>query len=203
LRALVIVLLVLTVLMLVPLGVDGGYNGRSLILGIRIGLFNIRILPRKEKKYKPPKHKKPKKQKKPSKIEEEEPEDKKPLDKKKLAALVKAALKVLGRLKRKLRVDYIRIHYTFASDDPFDTAMGFGASSAAIGAFLPLIDNAFVINERDIGTSFDFLTDKPRFDFWITMSIQIWEILYLAIVFGIDFLILRIKHRRKNRKGKE
>lgn len=199
-RALVIVLLVLTVLLLTPLGVDGGYNGKSLILGIRIGFLNIRILPKKKKQIVP---KIPKKRKVPKQTPEKTEKKKKPFDKEEIKALIKPALKALGRFRKKLRLDYLRIHYTFASDDPYKTAMGFGMSSAALGVILPLVENAFDIGERDVGTSFDFLCDKPVFDCWITTTIHVWEILYIAIAFGIDYLKLKIKQKREDRKGKE
>ncbi len=205
-RALVIVLLVLTVLLLTPLGIDGGYKGKALILGIRIGFLNIRVFPRKKKHAKP---KIPKKKKTPTQTGEAsepngtEKKGKKQFDKETLKGLVKPALKALGRFRKKLHVDYLRIHYTFATDDPYKTAMGFGMSSVALGTILPLVENAFNIEERDIGTSFDFLSDKPEFDCWITTTIQVWEVLYIAIAFGIDYLKLKIKQKREARKGKE
>ena len=203
LRALIIVLLILTVLLLTPLGVDGGYNGKSLILGIRIGFLNIRILPKKKKSTKPkiPKQKKALKQT--GEISKTKKAPKKSFDKKLLKSLIKPALKALGRFRKKLRLDYIRLHYTFASDDPYKTAMGFGVSSAAMNTILPLIENAFEIGERDIGTSFDFLSDKPIFDCWITTTIHVWEVLYIAIVFGIDYLKLIIKRKKEDRKRRE
>lgn len=202
-RALVIVLLVLTVLLLTPLGIDGGYSSKNLVLGIRIGFLNIRVFPRKKKHTKP---KIPKQKKIPKQTREEaegELPQKKPFDMEMLKGLIKPVLKSLGRFRKKLHVDYLRIHYTFATDDPFKTAMGFGMSSAALNAILPLVDNAFDIGERDVGTSFDFLSDKPEFNCWISMSIQVWEIFYIAIAFGIDYLKLKIKQKRKARKGKE
>ena len=197
-KTLVIVLLILTVFLLVPLGIDGGYKSERLILGIRVGFFNIRILPKKEKPDRPKirrKVPKPKREKATGKGK-----SKKPLDKKELIGLIKAALRALGRLRRKLNVEYLRIRYTFASSDPFNSAIGFGVSSAAIYSVLPLIDNAFDIEKRDIGTSFDFLSDKPTFECWITMTIQVWEAFYVAIAFGIDFLKLKIKRKREHRK---
>lgn len=205
-EALIIVLLVLTVLLIIPVGIDGGYNGKSLILGIKIGFFNIRLLPKKKKPYKLEKRKKPKKQKKqtePNENKEKEPKQKKPFDKEQLRSLVKFALKALGRFRKKLRVNYLRVHYTCASGDPFATAMGFGASNAVLNTIVPLLDDAFIIDRRDIGTSYDFLSDKPVFDFWITMTIQIWEILYIAIAFGFDLLMMKIKQKRKGQKRKE
>lgn len=202
-RALIIVFLVLTVLLLTPLGVDGGYNGKSLILGLRIGFLNIRIMPRKKKRAKPKIPKKKKAQKQTTDDVEAEKKSKKAFDIKEIKPLIKPALKALGRFRKKLRLDYLRIHYTFASDDPYKTAIGFGVSSAALGGILSLVENAFDIGERDIGTSFDFLSDEPRFDCWITTTIHIWEILYIAIAFGIDYLKLKLKQKREDRKGKE
>ncbi len=198
-KVLVIVLLILTVLLLTPLGIDGGYRGNSLILGIRVGFLNIRVFPKKARPDEPKISKKRIKPKPPHKNLKE----KKPLGKKELISLAKIGLKALGRLRRKLRVDYLRIRYTFASDDPFNTAMGFGASSAILSSILPLVDSAFDIGERDIGTSFDFLSDKPVIDLWLTTTIQVWEIFYIAIASGIDYLRFKMKQKRDLRKGKE
>ena len=195
-KVLVIVLLVLTVLLLIPVGVDGGYSGERLILGIRVGFFNIRIFPKAKKRSEPKIPKNPRKTK-----DEKEKKQKfrLPSDRKELESLIKIVLRALGRFRRKLRVDYLRIRYTFASEDPFTTAMGFGYSSAALGSIIPLVENAFDIGRRDIGTSFDFLSDKPVFDCWLTMTIQIWEVLYIAIAFGIDYLKLRHRQKREDR----
>lgn len=201
-KTLVVVLLVLTVLLLTPLGIDGGYRGNNLILGIRIGFLNIRVFPKKEK-HAEPKISKKRKKPKPSRKDTEGKKPKKPLEKKELIALIKIALKALGRFRKKLRVDYLRIRYTFASDDPFNTAMGFGASSAVLSSVIPLLDSAFDIGERDIGTSFDFLGDKPVIDIWLTTTIQVWEIFYIAIASGIDYLRFKLKQKRDVRKGKE
>ncbi|MEA4894784.1 MAG: hypothetical protein VB064_05940 [Oscillospiraceae bacterium] len=200
-KAFVIVVLILTVLMLTPFGIDGGYGGGKLVLGIRIGFLNLRIIPGRLTREKPAAPRKTVKKKKSGaggKLKE-----KAPLDKKELVRIVKIGLKALGRLRRKLHVDYLRIHYTFASDDPFKTAAGFGYSSAALGAIMPLVEDAFIIGERDIGTSLDFLGDKPVFDCWITLKIQVWELLYIAAAFGIDYLILRLRLGKKDRIRKE
>lgn len=208
LKALIIVLLFLTVLALVPVGAEGGYRFGVVTLRVRLGLISVRVFPRKKKAgeprlKKPKKPKKTRKQKKREAPAEDAAEKKKLFDKKQLFALVKIGLKALGRFKRKLRVDYLRLHYTFASGDPFKTAMGFGASSAAMNTLVPLIDGAFIIKQRDIGTSFDFLSDKPSYDCWITLSIQVWELVYIGSALGLDFLKLKLKQRRENRKRKE
>ena len=202
LKTLVIVLLILTVLLLTPLGIDGGIKGKNVILAIKAGFLNIRVFPKKKRQAEPKISLKRKKRK-PSRKTAKAGEQKKPLTKTELISLIKIGLKALGRFKRKLRVDYLRIRYTFASDDPFNTAIGFGASSAVLSSVIPLVDSAFDIGERDIGTSFDFLSDKPVIDIWITTTIQVWEIFYIAIAAGIDYLRFKMKQKRDLRKGKE
>ncbi len=193
-KAFVIVILILTVILLIPLGVDCGYSGGKLVFGIRLGFFNIRLYPGKltHRKPKVPRNKPVKKKPR----QEDMQKEKVPLDKKELFRIAKIGLKALGRMRRKLHVDYLRIRYTFATDDPFNTAMGFGYSSAALGAIIPLFERAFDIGERDIGTSVDFLSDRPVFDCWITLTIQVWEVFYVATAFGIDYL--KLKHKRKS-----
>jgi hypothetical protein len=200
-KALVIVILVLSVLLLIPIGIDGGYKSRTVVLGLRVGFLNIRVLPKKPK-HGEPKLKKPPKLKKLRK-DEEKPEKALKLDAETLRKLLPIALKSLGRLRRKIHVDYLRLRYTFASDDPFKTAMAYGAASAALSAVLPLLDEAFEIGEADIGTSFDFLSDEPVLDCWLTTTIHLWEVFYIAIALGIDFLKLKLRHKLAFRTRKD
>lgn len=192
----------LTVLLLIPLGIDGGYNGKKLILLVRIGLLNIRIFPRAPKHTELKNPKRIEKTKNRKHLSKKSPQ-KKPQTMKAYKALAKIGLTTLGRLRRKLHVDYLRIHYTFATDDPFNTAVGFAMSSAVLGAIMPLVDEAFDTDERDIGTSFDFLSDRPTFDCWITLTIHVWEVFYIAIAFGIDYLKLKLRQKKEDRMRKE
>lgn len=197
-KALIIVLLILTVLMLIPLGIDGGYREGRLILGVRAGMLNIRLLPGRKKWPGLKKLKKKKNRNAAPEPEEETPKKKKLPDRKKLTELIKMALKALGRFRRKLSIDFIRIRFTVAADDPFSTAMGYGAAGAALSALVPLIEEAFVIEERDISVSMDFLSGRAFFEFWITASIHVWEIFYIAAAFGIDWLKMKKTYKRKD-----
>lgn len=197
-KALLIIFIIIAVFLLIPLGINGGYNGSDLSLRARLGIISIKILPRKKKHKKP---KKPKRKKAPEQSPPEEaanePEAKKGgMSKEEIFALIKMGLKALSGFRRHLSIDYLRIHFTFASNDPFKTAMGYGYGCAVMGTLVPAVEAAFNIKERDFNTSVDFLAEKPYFDFWITTSIQIWEILYIAGAFGIDFL----KHKLQQRK---
>lgn len=194
---LLIIIIVLTVIALLPLGVDGGYKNGKFELHLKIGLISFGIPPKKKITKKP---KMPKKKQKTKQIDEEtEPEEKKPFNLGELFDIIKLALKALGRFRRKLTIEYMRVHYTFASDDPFKTAFGFGMANATMGAIIPLLDGAFKIKERDFGVQTDFLIEKPIIDVWLTASIRIWEIVYIAAAFGIDYLKLKIRQKRQSR----
>lgn len=208
-KTLVIVLLVLTVLFLIPVGIDGGYKNKNFVLGLKIGFLNLRLFPRQEREEKPrsPKQlrrEQEKKLKKALKKALKKTEQKeKPIKTPDIKGLLAIGLRALGRLRRRLRVDYLRLRYTLSGGDPFSTALGYGAGNAMLGVFVPLIDKAFDIRERDIGLDFDFLSEDKSIDCWLTMTIQIWEIFYVAAALGFDFLKQHLKRKKEDRLRKE
>lgn len=201
-----IIFIVLAVLLLIPFGVDGGYSGGVLQLSVKAGPFRIKLLPKKEKppKAKPAKKKEKKKKKKDDGKEDggKKKKEKKPLDFKKILQIIKLGLKALGRFRRQLNIDYIRLKYTVATDDPFNTAMQFAAANAAVGTLCPLADRAFKIKQREVGIYSDFLADKPIIDFWLTATINLLDVIYVALAFGLEFLGLIIKQKREQKKKK-
>ncbi len=136
-------LLVLTVLLLVPLGVDGGYNGKNWY-SEQESDFLISAFFRGQK------HAEPKIQKKKvikAKNKKNCPKNlgKEASDPEGLQGACKNRAENAGAAAKKLHVDYLRLHYTFAADDPFNTAVGFGMSSAALGAIMPLVDEPLTL----------------------------------------------------------
>ncbi len=193
--ALLIIFLILTILMLLPLGIDGGYSDRGLVVGIKAGPFNLRMIPTKKRHTKVKKASK--KQRKPKKQKGKKP--KAPMSKKELISLIKLGLKALKRFGKRLSVDYLRIHVEYATDDPFDTAIGFGAANAALGTLFPLIDSVMDIKEPDFYLGCSFTRDKTAVDVWITVTIRVGQLLFVAMAFGTDFIMQKIKNKIKIR----
>ena len=123
--------LVLTVLNLLPVGVDAAYADETFSLAARIGPFRLRLLPKppdaKPKKKKPPKPKKEKPKKKSA-----------PPDIRTILALAKLGLQALNRFRQRLRVQLLRLVFVSGAPDPYDTALAFGYVNAALGALTPL-----------------------------------------------------------------
>ncbi len=162
------VALVLTVLNLLPVGVDAAYADDVFSLAARIGPFRLRLLP------KPP-DQKPKKKSAPPDIRT-------------ILALAKLGLQALDRFRQRLRVQLLRLVFVSGASDPYDTALAFGYVNAALGALTPLAERALRIDERDIQTGVDFQAERPRIDARIVCTIRIGQIVIIALAFGAGFL---------------
>ena len=157
------VALVLTVLNLLPVGVDAAYADDVFSLAARIGPFRLRLLPKppdqKPKKKKPPKPKKEKPKKRSA-----------PPDIRTILALAKLGLQALDRFRQRLRVQLLRLVFVSGASDPYDTALAFGYVNAALGALTPLAERALRIDAR------------------IVCTIRIGQIVIIALAFGAGFL---------------
>ena len=172
--------LVLTVLNLLPVGVDAAYTDETFSLVARVGPLRLRLLP------KPP-DAKPKK--KPPKPKKEKPKKKSASpDIRTILALAKLGLQVLNRFRQRLRVQLLRLVFVSGAPDPYDTALAFGYVNAALGALTPLAELALRIDERDIQTGVDFQAERPRIDARIVCTIRIGQIVVIALAFGVGFL---------------
>ena len=193
------VLVILAVLVLIgciPVGVDAAYGEGGVLLSAKISFFRLRILPAKPKKPKKPKQQKPAASSAPSAAPDAPAE---PAAKKKLALpgglngilrLVNLALSTLGDLRRKLRVEELTLHVTFAGDDPADAALHYGQAWAAVGALIPALDRLFVIKKRDICPILDYNREQMSVDAHLILTITIGRALALGLKAGLGFLKL-------------
>ena len=178
--------LVLTVLNLLPVGVDAAYADETFSLAARIGPFRLRLLPKPPDAK--PKKKKPQKPKKEKPKKEKPKKQSAPPDIRTILALAKLGLQALNRFRQRLRVQLLRLVFVSGAPDPYDTALAFGYVNAALGALTPLAERALRIDERDIQTGVDFQAERPRIDARIVCTIRIGQIVVIALAFGVGFL---------------
>ena len=197
------VLVILAVLVLIgciPVGVDAAYGEGGVLLSAKIGFFRLQILPakpQKPKKPKKPKQQKPAASPAPSAAPDTPAAEAAP--QKKLALpgglngilrLVNLALSTLGDLRRKLRVEELTLHVTFAGDDPADAALHYGQAWAAVGALMPALDRLFMIKKRDICPILDYNREQMSVDAHLILTITIGRALALGLKAGLGFLKL-------------
>ncbi|MGE4352664.1 MAG: DUF2953 domain-containing protein [Oscillospiraceae bacterium] len=195
---LIVILAVLAVILLIPVGVVGGYDFGDIELKIIAGPVKIRIFPRKPKAEKPAevKEKKAKKEKpeKPKKLKKP-----KPLTLDILTDYIRLGTKVLGKFRRKLSINQLRFYYLVAGADPYEAAVNYGAANAATANILSLLHAAFHIKRQDVRIRVDFLAPKPQLSIGADMTIRLWEILSVGVVALIGFLKILNKQKKRQK----
>lgn len=206
-----ITLAILFLLAILPLGVSVLYDEDGPRVRIVAGPLRIQVFPLKKK----PKKDKPRKENPQKKITKKEKttgntpmerKAEKPAPKAKKGGswtdflpLVRVVLDLLNDLRRKLRVNYLRLHLTMAEDDPCDLAINYGRMNASLAGLLTQLERFLVIKKRDVHVDCDFAASQTVILARLDLTITLGRILSIAVVYGIRALItfLKIKKQRK------
>ena len=204
-----VLVLLITAIMLCPIGADLGYEQGKIHVSLKAAGVLIQLFPRKKQPDsdtpKPPKkkkEKKPKKEKEPKEQSEEKPKEKKlpdfTLDE--ILDLLKAVLDGLGHFGHKLRVDRFVLHLLVAGNDPYNVAMAYGKINAWLSGVAPMCKKLSPRNS-DVWTAVDFVDDWPHVEFAIAMSFRIGTLFAMGIRTGVG--ALKVLLRRKKRIKQE
>lgn len=198
-KVLLVLCILLFLLGLIRLGGGAEYSVEGVKAHIRVGLFRFQVFPRKEKGDKKERKKKPKKKKPPK--EEEEPKSKAggPIE------LVKAFLPLVceaaGELKRRIRIDELRLDYTAGGQDAARTAMTFGGANAAVGMILPLFQQNFDLKEYRVRTAIDFNAKGPTIYVYAAFSARLGQLVSFGLRFGWKFLMAYRKQKNMKKEA--
>ena len=198
-----IIAIIITVIMLIPIGADIAYENGQLRVSAKAAGFLVQLFPRPPKEAKPKEEKKPAEEKKP---EEKKPENEEKKPKKKpeldfsfdeIMELLKKVLKGFGILGRKFRVDRFLFDYLAAGKDPYLTARIFGYVNAGLNMLAPICAQRFDVDDLYVRTDIDFTAESMRLDLGIALTIRIGAIFRMinTILFGA--LGILIKHKLK------
>ena len=199
-----IFLAILVLLAILPLGASVLYDADGPRVRIVAGPVKIQVFPmkKKPKKDKPKKEKPKKEQKKPAQAGEEQ----KPFPKPKTGGswtdflpLVRIALDLLNDLRRKLRVDHLKLHLTMAADDPCDLAVNYGRMNASLAGLIAQLERFLVIKKRDVRIDCDFTASQTLILARLDLTITLGRILSIAVIHGLRALttFLKIKKQRE------
>ena len=197
----------IALIMLIPVGVDAGYEEGRLHLSAKVMGMLLQLYPRKPPDPdKPPKEKKPKKEKKKKEKppgEESKPKKKRSLDFNfdEIMELLRAALHGLGRIGRKISVDRFVLRFVAAGRDPYNVAMLYGKVNAALSSLAPLCRKRFNVRDCEVRTDLDFNTEEMHLDLGFALSIRIGQV--VGAVLGIGFRAVVILLRNKRRLKRE
>ena len=217
----IITLVILFLLAILPLGASVLYDAEGPLVRIVAGPLKIQVFPLKKKpgkdkakKEKPKKEKqkkeKPKKEKRTGKeaapAGSSNPSEDKPGQKQAKGGswtdflpLVRMALDLLNDLRRKLRVDHLKLHMTMAADDPCDLAINYGRMNASLAGLITQLERFLVIKKRDVHIDCDFAADQTVILARLDLTITLGRILSIAVRYGVRALttFLKIKKQRE------
>ena len=196
----IIAICILFLLAILPLGASVLYDADGPRVRVIAGPLKIQVFPMKKKAKKD----KPKKEKpKPAK---EAKAEKKPAPKPQTGGswtdflpLVRLALDLLNDLRRKLRVNELKLHLTMAGDDPCDLAVNYGRMNASLAALIAQLERFLVIKKRDVHIDCDFAASETVILARLDLTITLGRIISIAAVYGVRALttFLKIKKQRE------
>ena len=192
------IILLFVLLLFLRIGATVIYNDNGMSVFARAGPFAFKVYP--SKKEKKPKKKTKKPSDKASKFFKSliMGEDEKPGKWKQFLEILSKVKNTLNRLRRKLLIKNLTLHYVSADKDPVKTALSFGQANAIYGIVRPILENNFKIKNIDFSASADFEADEPMIYAKATITIAIWEILYVA-----SAILSKPKRKEEEKNGKE
>lgn len=209
---------ILFLLAILPLGVSIHYDAAGPEIKIILGPLKMTVVPAQKKppKEKKEKTKKPKKKKKskqeprkPKQVgaEAPAPEVPKPENKEQggsildFLPLVQTLFDFLGDFRRKLRINQLQLKFIMAGGDPYNLALNYGRTWAAVGNLLPKLEQWFVIKKRDIEVECDFVETQTRVIAHVDLTITLGRLLAAVFTFAFKALIRFLKIMKKRKGG--
>jgi len=192
-----IVIAVLIIIALLRFGVRVEYSAEGVLIKLIAGPFSIKVYPTEQDEEKEERKRKKKAEKKALKQakKKDKPVKKKPgMGVRDFLDMIPYLGNMLSRIKRRLLISELTIHFTAAGEDAAKIAMTYGMANAVIGELTPILENNFRIRRRDIQFNTDFISQEQTLYVNAAISLAVWEALY--IVFAL-FPVLKIVFRRK------
>jgi len=192
---LAVVVLLIVVISLIRLGGRVKYGPEGFFAYIMAGPFRIQLFPSERKKKTEKAKKQPKREK------SEEQTQKKSGTVGRVLELLPTLTEALGRFKRKIRVDHLRLSVVWGAEDPASAAIGYGKANAFLGMIWPVLDNNFNIKKCDWQAEVDYNKTSPEFSADAAITITVGQLISFVAHYGVK--IIMTWSRSGNRAAKQ
>ena len=200
----------IVLIMLIPIGADIRYEDEIVRVSAKVAGITLQLIPKKKKEpkeEKPKKEKKPK-EKKPEQTESTQKEKKKfslTLNAEEIVDLLKTVFQGFGRFGKKFKVDRFVLHWIATGEDPYLTARAFAVVNSGLSQLAPICTERFHCRDSSVWTDLDFTRENMFFEFGLTTTIRIGQIVRtgISLAFGALIIILRSKRRVKREEKEE
>lgn len=188
---------VIIAIMLFRFGATAEYSDDGLVVLARAGFIKFKLFPKKQKR----KSKSKREKRKPREHRKKEEREAKTAVKKPglsfdLKKLIDEGFKVLNKVRRRLLIKDLTVLYVMAGGDPCKMAVSQGAALTALGLTQATLESFFKVKHYNLHTSVDFIAHEPRVYVYATLTIAVWEAIYIGIA-GL-MLVLRSRKPKEN-----
>ena len=197
---LAVILAAMGLFLLLRFAVTITYGQAGLKIIARVGIIPIKIYPTDKKILK-------KKRKKSASdiidtLLQRKKDDKKPGKLETFFELFKLAKDILNRVRKKLLIKNLDIHFISAGKDPVQAALMYGSANAVYGVMEPVLERNFRLRRFNFTSEADFESTKPLIYVNVTLSIAVWELLYImgALIPKPNTKSSAKKEKRKEKK---
>ena len=203
------IVLLIVLICLIPADLLVKYDHEKLYAQAKIGPVRLSLYPpkpkdeakefrKREKKRKKQEKAKKKKQKKSGAAAAPEKKKKK-FSRDMIKPLLRAAKDLLGGLRRKLIVRNLTLHVTYGGEDAAEAAINYGRAWAMIGCIMPILENTFRLQKRDVDARLDYDLKKMMLFLQLEIRLRIGAAIGLALRIG--FRLMRDLSKNKNDKA--
>lgn len=199
---------ILLLIGMIPLGASVNYDAEGPLVRLIAGPVRLQVYPTKKKPDQKKKTDDPKKKTEntkqkaaPKPKESKQPKPDNGGSWQDFLPLVEVGLDALGDLRRKLRVNHLKLHLTMAGDDPCDLAVNYGRLNAALAALLARLDALFVIKRQDVHINCDFVADQTTVTARLDLTLTVGRLLSLALRHGLRALTTYSKIKKHQEGG--
>ena len=201
-----ILILLIVLILCLRVGAEVSF-GEELRVIAKVGPAKITILPRPEqpKEEEKPAQKPKKKAKKAAKPAEEKAEPFKPTfqDIKEGFPTLFAALKrALGKTRRRMRIDPLRLSVIFGGTDPVDLTQAYGWANTAMWTVMPQLEELMNIPDPHIHLEPDFESPATHISGSLGLSFRVGDLVNIGLTAGIPALRWYLSLCKKNKPAK-
>ena len=120
-------------------------------------------------------------------------------------ALLHIIFDFLGDLRQRIRISELEMLLTLGSSDPCKTGIHYGRAWGILGSLLPLLENVFVINKRNLNVCCNFMTEKSTIFVRADLKLSLGRTILLLLKYGLRSLreYYRINNTGKAEKNYE
>lgn len=204
-KVLLVILVVLWLISLIRVGGRVSYGAAGLFVFLLLGPVKLCLFPAKKEKEgewqpKPKKEKRKKKKPVAADKQKKEPKEGQPGTLARLMKLLPVAGQACGALKRKIRVDDLRVELIWGGSDPAAIALGYGQANAALGILWPLFANNFKVKRHSFEIRMDYGCTQPAVELQAALTFTIGQIITLGVHYGVKALVIWVKSGRPSRR---